>query len=81
MTDLLFWAGLAHFGVLFASAMVPVAMDWRSDLQRVAPLTRRLVWVYGGYVVGNIVFFGVLGTMFPAELAMTFCSVAEVTTI
>jgi hypothetical protein len=69
VTTLLFAAGLLHFGVLVASALVPQALDWRRDLARVAPLTRRLVWVYGGYIVGNIVFFGLLGTLLPAQLA------------
>ncbi|MHC4957413.1 MAG: hypothetical protein ACYTGN_03485 [Planctomycetota bacterium] len=62
-------AGLLHFGVLLASALVPPVLDWRTDLARVAPLTRRLVWVHGAYIVGIIVFFGVLATMLPASLA------------
>ena len=69
MTSLIFVAGLLHFGVLIASALVPQVLDWRRDLACVAPLTRRLVWVYGGYVVGNIVFFGLLATMLPGALA------------
>ena len=69
MTDLIFVAGLLHFGVLIASALVPQVLDWRRDLAAVAPLTRRLVWVYGGYIVGNIVFFGVLASSLPSVLA------------
>lgn len=69
LSDFIFVAGLLHFGVLIASAMTPQALDWRTDLARVAPLTRRLVWVYGGYIVGNIVFFGLLATLAPAALA------------
>jgi len=69
LSDFIFIAGLLHFGVLFASALTPQALDWRTDLARVAPLTRRLVWVYGGYIVGNIVFFGLLATLAPAALA------------
>ena len=69
MTHLIFAAGVLHFGVLVASALVPQVLDWRRDLAAVAPLTRRLVWVYGGYVVGTIVFFGLLATMLPSVLA------------
>ena len=69
MTELLFCAGLLHFGVLIASALVPQVLDWRRDLARITPLTRKLVWVYGGYVVGNIVFFGLLASLMPAALA------------
>ena len=69
MTELIFVAGMLHFGVLIASALVPQVLDWRSDLARITPLTRRLVWVYGGYIVGNIVFFGLLASLMPAVLA------------
>jgi hypothetical protein len=69
MTGLILVAGLLHFGVLLASALVPQVLDWRTDLARVAPLTRRLVWVHGAYIVGTIVFFGVLATLLPAALA------------
>ena len=69
MTDFIFLAGLLHFFVLIASALIPQVLDWRRDLAGVAPLTRRLVWVYGGYVVGNIVFFGLLATLLPSVLA------------
>ena len=69
MTVLILLAGLLHFGVLLASALVPQVLDWRTELARVAPLTRRLVWVHGGYIVGCIVFFGLLATLQPAALA------------
>jgi len=69
MSELIFWAGLAHFAVLAASALVPQVLDWKRDLARVAPLTRRLVWVHGWYVVGCIVFFGVLGSTLSGALA------------
>lgn len=69
MSDWVFFAGLLHFGVLVASALVPRVLDWRGDLARVAPLTRRLVWVYGAYIVGNIVFFGLVASLMPGTLS------------
>ena len=69
MTQLIFIAGLLHFGVLIASALVPQVLDWKKDLAGIAPLTRKLVWVYGGYVVANILFFGLLAALMPAALA------------
>lgn len=68
MTDLIFVAGLLHFGVLIASALIPQVLDWRSDLARLAPLTRRLVWVHGAYIVGTITFFGLLASLLPSVL-------------
>jgi hypothetical protein len=69
MTQLIFLAGLLHFGVLIASALTPQVLEWKKDLADITPLTRKLVWVYGGYVVGNIVFFGVLASLMPSTLA------------
>lgn len=69
MTQLIFVAGLLHFGVLIASALTPQVLDWKRDLASITPLTRKLVWVYGGYVVGNIVFFGLLASSMPSVLA------------
>jgi len=69
MTTLIFVAGLLHFGILVASFLVPRKLDWQRDLAKVAPLTRKLVWTYGGYIAGFIVFFGLLASLFPAALA------------
>jgi hypothetical protein len=69
MTQLIFLAGLLHFGVLIASALTPQVLEWKEDLAGIRPLTRKLLWVYGGYVVGNIVFFGALASLMPSTLA------------
>jgi len=69
LTQLVFAAGLLHFGVLIASALVPQVLDWRADLAKVRPLTRRLVWVYGSYIVFVIIAFGTIATLHATELA------------
>lgn len=60
----LFWlltlAGYAHFLVLAASFQVPHRLGWHVELQRIRPLNRKLLWVYGGFIVGMIVSLGVL---------------------
>jgi hypothetical protein len=53
-------AGLLHFGVLIASALVPRVLDWRGDLAKVSPLTRQLVWTHGVFIVLVIIAFGAL---------------------
>ena len=58
MSELIFVAGLLHFGILLASALVPQVLDWQGELARLSPLSRRLVWVHGGYVVFMIVGLG-----------------------
>lgn len=62
-------AGAAHFGVLFASALVPLRLDWRHELAPLPRLQRQMHWVYGGYVVLAIIAFGTLCLLNAAELA------------
>jgi hypothetical protein len=66
---LLFVGGILHFGILFASALVPRVLDWRSALRQLDPLSRQLVWVHGLFIVLVIIAFGVLSVAFPHELA------------
>jgi hypothetical protein len=62
-------AGVLHFGVLIASALVPQVLDWRGDLARVSPMTRHLVWTHGVFIVIVIIGFGVLSILNAAALA------------
>ncbi len=66
---LIFIAGLLHFGVLIASALVPQVLDWKAELARVSPLTRQLVWTHGIFIVLVIIGFGLLGMSCSAPLA------------
>ncbi|HEY7598354.1 MAG TPA: hypothetical protein VH741_00380, partial [Candidatus Limnocylindrales bacterium] len=58
-----------HFGVLVASALVPVRLDWRRALAPLPHLQRQLHWVYGGYTALAIVAFGTLSLLNAGELA------------
>jgi hypothetical protein len=66
---LIFLAGFAQLGVLVASALVPVRLDWRHELAGLSRLHRQMYWVYGGYVVLAIVAFGLLSLGNARELA------------
>ena len=66
---LIFVAGLAQFGILTASALVPIRLNWRQELQALPRLQRQMYWVYGGYVVLSIIAFGLISTFNSAELA------------
>ena len=61
--------GVLHFGVLFASALVPWVLDWRADLAKVSRFMRQLVWVYGAFIVLVIVGFGALSIAHADTLA------------
>ena len=56
----LFVAGCAQLGVLIASALVPVRLNWKASLGVLTRLHRQLYWVYGGYVVLAIVANGLI---------------------
>lgn len=70
LTTVLFWTGIAQFGVLIASSLVPVRLDWKTTLAPLPPLLRQLFWVYGGYIVLSIVSLGLITTFNAQELAL-----------
>jgi hypothetical protein len=62
-------AGAAQLGVLFASALVPIRLKWRTQLGALPRLQRQMYWVYGGYVVLAIVSFGLVSLWNASEMA------------
>lgn len=69
LPTLIFCAGLAHFGVLTAAALVPARLQWKEELTKLPHLQRQMYWVYGGYVVMAIVAFGAISVFNADELA------------
>lgn len=69
LPQLLFAAGLIQITVLVASALVPLRLDWKSQLAGLPKLIRQLFWVYGGYVVLAILGLGLLVMVNATELA------------
>lgn len=69
LPHLIFAAGVGQLLVLIASALVPIQLKWRTELQCLGRLHRQMYWVYGGYVVLSIVAFGVISLMNWRELA------------
>lgn len=68
LESLIWIAGLLHFGVLIASALVPGVLNWRTELARLSTLTRQLIWVHGAFVVLVIIGFGTLTLINAAAL-------------
>jgi hypothetical protein len=58
--NLLRLAGILHFCILVASALVPHVLDWRSNLATLNVFLRPLFWVYGVFVVLMIIGLGTL---------------------
>lgn len=62
-------AGACQLGVLTASALVPIRLRWRTELQVLPRLHRQMYWVYGAYVVLAIVAFGLISLFNAREMA------------
>ena len=62
-------AGALQLSVLVASALVPLRLNWKKDLQVLNRLQRQMYWVYGGYVVLSIIAFGLICLFNARELA------------
>jgi hypothetical protein len=69
LARLIVLAGVGQLGVLVASALVPVQLHWRQQLEVLPRLHRQMYWVYGGYVVLSIVAFAALSLVDAQELA------------
>ncbi len=61
--------GIVQLSILTASALVPMKLNWKQDLQPLPKLVRQLFWVYGGYVVLGIVSLGIICIIASEELA------------
>jgi hypothetical protein len=69
LATLIIIAGVGQLCVLIASALVPFRLDWKAALSRLPRLHRQMHWVYGGYVVGAIIAFGLISLFNAEELA------------
>ena len=50
LPTLIVLAGICQLGVLTASALVPIQLNWRDEFKCLPRLHRQMHWVYGGYV-------------------------------
>jgi hypothetical protein len=69
LEKLLVLAGICHFGILIASALVPRVLDWRRELRQLAPLSRHLIWTHGVFIVLIIIAFGTITLANASALA------------
>ena len=69
LQNLIWRAGCGQLSVLVASSLVPIRLNWRTELSGLNRLVRQLYWTYGGYVVMAIIAFGVICLTCSEELA------------
>jgi len=53
VTTLLVLVGLGQIALALVSLMLPRILRWREETARLSPLTRRIFWVYAGYILGT----------------------------
>jgi hypothetical protein len=61
--------GFLQLGVLFAAAMVPLRMKWRTEIAAWPRVFRQLFWMYGCYVALGIASLGLICLTNSAGLA------------
>lgn len=69
LPNLIFIAGIIQLLIPIASALVPIRLKWRTELNSIPKLHRQLYWTYGGYVVLAIVSFALICLFNANELA------------
>jgi hypothetical protein len=69
LSQFIFLAGIGQLGILTASALVPLRLNWREVFQSLPKLHRQMYWVYGGYVVLSIVALALISLLNSEELA------------
>lgn len=60
LETLILIGGILHLGTLIGSAQVPRELNFRNELPRLAPLLRQWILVAGGYVVLDLIAFGLI---------------------
>ncbi len=69
LQTLIMISGILHLGTLLGSAQVPRELNFREELPKLSPLLRHWVIVAGGYIVLDLVAFGIISLAFSKELA------------
>ncbi|MBL8889622.1 MAG: hypothetical protein JNL67_06565 [Planctomycetaceae bacterium] len=67
--DLVRILGGLQFTILVAASLVPFQLDWKKELAGLPKLHFQMYLIYGGYIVLNIVAFGLLSVCFAEEIA------------
>src|SRR5437763_14987763 len=69
LESLIRFGGVAHFGILSASALVPFVLDWRKSFASLTPLARQMVCVWASFIVLVIISVGTISLLNADTLA------------
>jgi len=65
---LLIVAGLFHLGLVCVGFSAAKVLNWKHELRSLQTLSRQLIWVHGGYIVGTIIAFGLASIFLTSQL-------------
>ncbi|MGC3970466.1 MAG: hypothetical protein QM775_24960 [Pirellulales bacterium] len=68
MTHALLVVGWGQILLVLGSLWLPRMLRWPQQLARLEPLTRRIFWVYAGYILGTNLCLGALSVLAPELL-------------
>lgn len=68
METLILIGGVLHLATLLGSAQVPKEMNFKEELPKLSSLMRHWVLTAGGYIVLNILAFGLVSIFLPQQL-------------
>jgi hypothetical protein len=66
--NLVFVAGIAHFGLCIGSVLVPEALRWKQNLMVLPGLLRQMFWTYAVYILNINFGFGFISVVATEEL-------------
>jgi hypothetical protein len=61
--------GLLHFAILIAGALTPQVLNWRTELRKLHPMSRHIIWVHGLFIILTIIGFGTIALVNAPALA------------
>lgn len=70
LNTLILVAGVGQLVLAAGSTAIPRVLNWREKLAALDPLTRRLFWVYAGYILGTNVMLGLVSVIGRPELLL-----------
>jgi len=69
LTTLIRIGGVLHFCILLAGILTPQVLNWRTELRKLHPLSRHVIWVHGVFIFLTIIAFGLIATIHAPLLA------------
>ena len=63
------WAGAGQLLLIPANIALPIVMGWRTQLARVDPLLRDIVYIHHVFIAVTVLLFGVISVCFARDLA------------